>query len=311
MANLADVQYAQTGEPLKQSALRNGKDISGLVTYKQGKDGKPVYPQGKEWYIFKLVDNSKKGGIYIPNIDDVVNPATITAENPRGVVERYRLLSGVNSIWIKDQKDITEKYVGQNMRSIEFPRGVKIRRVAAHDIQLLEAMRVSNSNIGNPLKVKASRFEYFEYDAAMAEKEAFDREELELEAALDAKKAPLEEMKKHASFLGIRMVNDMGDPKGEDGIRREYVIYAKRNPEYFQKTKGTTQVEISWLVKKAIAESLIEIGREPGKAYWSNGGGMIGVYPQGVNPQDYLTELAMTNNTDGISFKEQLKKIVT
>ena len=67
-------------------------------------------------------------------------------------------------------------------------------------------------------------------------------------------------MKKHAAFLGIRLINDLGEPKTEDGIRREYARYAKANPSYFKETVKSEQIEISWLVRKAIADSLIEIG---------------------------------------------------
>ena len=145
----------------------------------------------------------------------------------------------------------------------------------------------------------------------MAEKEAFEKESFEIEMILAAKEAKFEEMKKHAAFLGIRMVTELGEPKTEDGIRREYVIAAKRNPLYFKQTLGSPEIEVSWLVKKAIGESLIDIGREPGKVFWTNGGGFVGVYPLTESPERYLTNLALTNSEDGKRFKEQLQKIST
>lgn len=304
MANLSDVNYSLNGEAI--SGHKKEDKITGLVKYTGGK-----YPKDKDWYLFKLVDNNKQGGVYIPNIDDVVNPETITKDNPRGKVERMRLLSGVSSVWIKDQKDLTKEYVQQNGRSVAFPRGHKILRIAAHDETMLQYCRLSNSNIGNPNRVATSRFEFFEYDFAAAEQEAFERESFELEMALLAKQEKVEAMKKHASFLGVRLINEIGEPKSNDGIRREYVMYAKRNPVYFKQTMNTPQIEVSWLVRKAISDSLIEIGREPGKIFWANGGGMICVIPQASNPQEYLTELAMTNSDDGTKFKEQLKQVAT
>lgn len=304
MASLLDVQFSQQGEASNAKRQSGNIDkLTGVVKYKKDEKGKVIYPKGKEWYLFKLVDNNKKGGVYIPNIDDVKNPDT-------GVVERARLIAGVGSIWVKDQKDLTPEYIRQNGRSIEFPRGHKILRISANDPSMLQYARVCNSNVGNPDRVKSSRFEFFEYDFAAAEEEAYKREEFELEQALEAKAAKVPEMKKHAAFLGIRLINDIGEPKSDDGIRREYVMYAKRNPQYFKDTKGTPQLEISWMVRKAIADSLIEIGREPGKVYWANGGGMICVYPQTENPQNYLTQLAMTNNEEGLKFKEQLQNVI-
>lgn len=302
MASLKDVQYSLNGEPLSKQKL--GKDLSGLVTYKVDEKGKVIYPETKEWHIFKLVNSNKKGGVRLSSIDDVKNPAT-------GRVERIRLLSGVDTIWVKEQKDLPKDYEKTNWVELRFFRNQKMMRVAGHNTTFLEFLRLCNDNVGNPNRVRGSRQEFYEYDSAVAEYEAFERENFELEMAILAKQADAKEMRKHAAFLGIRLINDLGEPKTDDGIRREYVITAKRNPEYFQKTLKTPELEISWLVRKAISETLIETGREPGKIFWANNGGMICVIPQNQNPQDYLTELAMTNSDDGKRFKEQLKQVVT
>jgi len=302
MASIKDVSYSMNGEPLIKSKL--GKNLSGLVTYKKDEKGNIIYPTGKEWYIFKLVDNSKKGGVRLSNVDDVMNPKT-------GKVERIRLLSGVDSIWVKDQKDLPKDYEKQNWVELRFFRGQKMMRIASTNHTALDFVRLSNSNVGNPLRVRGSRHEYYEYDSAVAETEQFERENFELEMAILAKQAEVEPMKKHAAFLGIRMINDTGEPKSTDGIRREYVMAAKRNPDYFKQTLNTAQIEISWLVRKALSETLIDTGREAGKLFWSNGGGMIGVYPQTENPQTYLTNLAMMNTEEGKLFKEQLQKVAT
>jgi hypothetical protein len=298
MATLKDLQYSQQGEVEKR--ISGMKDVSGLVKY----DPK-VKTEEKEWYIFKLVESNRKGGCYIPNVDDVYNPTT-------NKIERVRLLSGVDSIWQKDQKDLTPEYIRKNMRNIEFPRGHKMRRVSGKDSTMLEYMRICNFNVGNVNRIAGNgRFEFFEYDSAAAETEAFEKENFELEVAILAKQEKPEVMRKHAAFLGIRLINDIGERKTDDGIRREYVMYAKRNPHYFKQTMNSKQIEVSWLVKKGIADSLIEIGREPGKIFWAKGGGQICVIPQNQNPQDYLTELAMTNSEDGKLFIEQLKQVVT
>ena len=182
MATLQDVNYSLHGEKQVQLAVQADSKFAGLVKYKLNeKTGKPIYPEGKDWYLFKLVESNKQGGVYIPNIDDVVNPDTITDTNKKGTVERARLLAGVGSIWVKDQKDLTPEYIRQNGRSIVFPRGHKILRVAAHDKTMLQMCRMTNSNIGNPFRVSTSRFEMFEYDSSIAELESFKREEFELE----------------------------------------------------------------------------------------------------------------------------------
>jgi hypothetical protein len=102
-----------------------------------------------------------------------------------------------------------------------------------------------------------------------------------------------------------------GEPKTEDGIRMDYVIYAKRNPEYFQQTLKSPSIEVAWLVKKAIGAGIIDTGREPQKVFWAKDGGYIGVYPQGQTAEKFLVDLAQMNTEDGLNFKEQLKKIAT
>lgn len=92
------------------------------------------------------------------------------------------------------------------------------------------------------------------------------------------------------------------------GIRRDYVIYAKRNPDFFSRTKGSKEVEINFLVRKAISEAKIEINREPGKIYWAQGGGLICHCPTNIPPDKYLTDLALTPSEDGQRFKEQLQQ---
>lgn len=305
MATLSTVNYSLNGEPLIKRKL--GKDLAGLVTYPKDKEGNIIYPTGKPFYIFKLVDSNKKGGVRMSSTDDVKNPKT-------GGTERIRLLSGVDSIWVREQKDLPKDYEKTNWVELRFFRNQKMMRIPADNKSALEFVRLCNSNVGNPNRIqgKGGRNEFFEYDSAIAETEAFERETLEIEMAMLAKNAKSDEMRKHASFLGVSMTNaQTGEPKTDDGVRREYVIYAKRNPEYFQQTLKSPSIEIAWLVKKAIGDGLIDIGREPQKVFWAKDGGYIGVYPQGQQPQNFLVDLAQMNTEDGIRFKELLKQVVT
>lgn len=293
------------GEPLIKQKL--GRDLSGLVTYPKDAKGNIVYPTGKPYYIFKLVDSNKKGGVRLSSTDDVTNPKT-------GRTERIRLLRGVDTIWVREQKDLPKDYEQSNWVELRFFRNQKMMRIPSDQTTALEFVRMCNSNIGNPNRIKGQgiRQEFFEYDAAVADKEAFERDSFEIEMAILAKNAPEEEMRKHAAFLGISMVNSAtGEAKSPDGVRKEYVIYAKRSPEYFQQTIKSPSIEIAWLVKKAIGDGLIDISREPQKVFWAKDGGYIGVYPQGQQPQNFLVDLAQMNTEDGIRFKELLKQVAT
>jgi hypothetical protein len=294
MAKLSDVQYSLRGEQKNTEALSLGEQE--LVTeLRQQSDG------GIRYHIFKLINRTRRGGVHVPGIDDVINPAT-------GKMERVRLLSGVDTIWVKEQKDITPEYVRNNLRSLSFVRGTKILRIPEWDTTALEFARITRHNVGSASNKTGSQFEFYEYDPAREQEELFKREALELEMAILAKEMPSDKMRKHAAFLGIRLIDDLGMPKTDDGLRREYMVYAKRNPDYFQRTKDSKEIDIMWLIKRAILDSKIEIGREPGKIYWSNGGGLIGVMSKQDTPEKYLLNLALTNSQDGESFRDQLQK---
>jgi hypothetical protein len=293
MAKLSDVQFSLSGEQKNTEALSLGEQE--IVTELRQE-------RGVRYHIFKLLANTRKGGVHVPGIDDVINPAT-------GKMERIRLLSGVDTIWVKEQKDITPEYVRNNMRSLSFVRGTKILRIPEWDTTALEFARITRHNVGSSSNKTGSHFEFYEYDPAREQEEMFRRESMELEMAILAKEMPAEKMRKHAAFLGIRLIDDLGLPKTDDGLRREYMVYAKRNPEYFQKTKDSKEIDIMWMIKRGILDSKIEIGREPGKIYWSNGGGLIGVMSKQDTPEKYLLNLALTNTQEGEAFRDQLKKI--
>lgn len=294
MAKLSDVNFSMHGEQ-QNGDLSVGEQM--IIT-----ELRETNQTGTKYHIFKLVSNTRKGGVHVPGIDDVVNPKT-------NKMERIRLLAGVDTIWVKEQKDITADYVKMNQRNLSFVRGTKILRIPDYDHTALEFARLTRHNVGSPSNKTGSHFEFYEYNPAKEQEELLRKENLEIEMAILAKEMKADKMRKHAAFLGIRLIDDLGLPKTDDGLRREYMVYAKRNPEYFQRTVDSKEIEISWLVKRAILDSKIEIGREPGKIYWANGGGMICVVPKTENPERYLVNLALTNTEEGRNFKEQLQKI--
>lgn len=300
MGTLKDYKFAMTGEATteNQKAIQTAENE---IIDEIRKTGKGITTSG-EWIKFKLVNSNRKGGVHLPYIDDVINPET-------GNVERMRLLSGVSTVWMKEQKEITPEYARNNSRTIAFPRGQKVINISKNDKAALTFMRLTNSNIGSPSKTQGSRFEFYEFDADQMEKSAFEKESFALDMAIEAKQAEVGYMKKHAHFLGISLMNEFGDKKADDGVRREYVMYAKKNPDYFKQTMKTKEVEISYMVRSAISDSKIEIGREPGRAFWAKNGGAICAYPIGSDPSKHLIDLALTNSPEGKEFLDQLQHL--
>lgn len=296
MAKLKDVQFAQQGEKTDPEISFQQEEISRFAVQDAPKQ------QGTKYHIFKLVDTKKKGGTYIPNIDDVINPET-------GREERMRLLVGVDSIWIKDQKNLDADYIRQNAKSLSFPRGAKILRIPDWDKTSLEFARLCRHNIGSPNRKTGSKFEFFEYDPAKQAAEALERESLEIDMAIIARQLDETSLRKYVSFLNIRLHDDIGELKTIDSLRKELMLYAKRNPKQFQDlvNNKSKEVEINYLIRKAIIQAKIDIASKPGRAFWSNGGGLIGVIPTSRQPLEYLTELALTNSEEGRQFQQQVK----
>lgn len=300
MARLEDVNFSLQGESKESPSAVHQKEIVSHAVEKLSTNTETKY------IIFKLVDTKKKGGTYIPNIDDVINPAT-------NKVERIRLLAGVDSIWIKDQKDITQDYVRQNSRSLEFPARAKCLRIPDWDKTALEFARLCRHNIGSPNRKSGSKFEFFEYDPAKQAKEALERETLELEMAIVARDLDESTMKKYVSFLKIPVYDELGELKTAELLRKELMLWAKRNPVQFQQVVNnkSKEVEIAYLVKKAVLSAKIDIGSQPGRAHWGNGGGLIGIIPSNRQAVEYLTELALTNTEEGRTFQSQLKEYIS
>jgi len=297
MARLKDVNFSLQGETQQSESSLFHEEIARIAVL----DNPPTTET--KFHIFKLVDTNKKGGTYIPNIDDVINPET-------GKEERIRLLSGVESIWVKDQKGLDQDYIRQNAKSLAFPRGAKCLRIPDWDKTALEFARICRHNIGNPNRKSGSKFEFFEYDPAKQAREAFERESLEIDMAIIARELDEVTLKKYISFLKIIMHDELGEPKAIDSLRKELMMYAKRNPFLFRDliNNKSTEVEISYMIKKAIISAKIDIGSQPGRAFWANGGGLIGLIPSNRQALDYLTELALTNTEDGRTFQKQLKE---
>lgn len=292
---LSDVKFSQEGEP--KEVVESSLNIPVFV------DDTPKPKQ--EFVIFKLANLKRKGRVYVDGIDDaVMNPKT----NKR---ERIWLLNSADSIWQSDLIELIKDkdFMRRNRRSLLFEYGVC--RIAMWDDRALEFARACRHNIGSKDRRTGSRYEFYEYDPIKQQQAALEKEYFEIEMVMKAKDMPVDKMKKLASFFGISFNDDLGQFKGDDGIRRELIIRAKRDPKNFERYIDSREVDIAFLVKKAILDAKIDLGGQAGNAIWAGGKGFIGKIPAGRRPLEYLTELAMTNSSDGISFKEQLEKIIT
>ncbi len=298
MSKLKDVEMSFQDED------KNGLDLANeMVAEAQSKSVMST----EKYFIYKLVDTKRKGRVYIDGIDDVINPTTITKDNKNGKMERIWLISGANSIWSSDLTELLKDkdYIRNNRKSLQFEGGVL--RVPSWDTLTLDFIKHCRHLIDNPHRRSGSKMEFFEYNPAKQQEEALAKELLEMDMAIEASKMPIAKAKKLASFFGIVFYDELGEPKGDDGIRRELMLFAKRDPKKFKANLDSKEVEIAFMVKRAIIDSKIDLGN--GNISWANGG-MIAKLPASRKAQEYLIDLAMTNSNEGKAFLEQLQRVV-
>lgn len=296
--SIKDVEYAMNGE--QTPALQVSDYVPEPIL--------PAYTQPEEvgFIVFKMA-TARNGGVYIPGVDYVIDPRTVTPENPNGNgPEMIRLLEGVTTIWAKEQKDVTIDYVKKHTRTISFPKGSRFITVPAWDKTQIEFMRMARHNIRNPHRKTGSRVEYFEYDPNEVAKEQLKKEMLEIEMITKASQQKIEPMLKHAAFLGIALLDELGRKKPEDRLRTDYILAAKRDPKNFQKSLDSKEVDIQYKIRAAIIDGKIDISKGDGKAYYGNGGGLICAIPSNELPLQFLTNLALTPTKEGKDFLGQL-----
>ena len=260
--------------------------------------------------ILKLV-HPTEGKVYMEcYAENVMNPNTKK-------LDTIRLLKGVYSIWLSDQTTVTENYAKRNRKKLVFDSFVdgnghtqSTCTVPASDTTTIDAIRHLPSNMGNDVTERGHiSFLFYEYNPAKQAEDSMKQEMLMVEAMQKAFAVEPTVMKKHAWYLGVNPVDEMGQVKDDDFLRKDYALRAKQNPKLFLDTLDSPLVTISYLVKKAINDAKIDLGREVNTACWANGG-FICKLPSNKKAADFLIEFAMLPTEEGKLFKEHLEKTV-
>lgn len=291
MARLKDVHYSQQGETIQE--LRNKEEA--VIAVQQAPQ-----QQGTTYRVYKLTDTSKKGKYHMEGIDDVWNPE-------KKKMERIRLLRGYPSISLEDQKGLDENFIKANRRSLIFDQ--RILRIPEYDTAAIEFLERSNANVDNTNKKGTRRLTFFEWNPQRQAEVERKKRLARVEAIKYATMASTEEMRKHANYLGILFVDDLGFPKSDDALRNDYELYAESQPTKFMQSAGSKEVDVAFVVKKALLDSKIDLLSKKGSAYWANSGGFICKIPTNSKPLDYLVEYAMLPNDESKQFLSQLQKL--
>lgn len=300
MATLKQVQESQSSTEtptLNELVGSNSGSFSSVIETDN-------IPQ-RQYVVFRLV-RKKQRRLWLDGIcDNCYNPKTKETE-------RAYLIRGTKSIWQSDLTDLIKdmdkpnSYISKNRIGLLFEDG--ICRIPITEKNQLEFARVNTNNVGKN-RNGAEKYSFYEYDAQSEQALRLEKQMHRIKMITKANEMPEDKVKKVAVFMGISLVDELGYPKTPDGIRSELMIKADLQPEAFERLVDSKEVEVSWMVRKAILDAKIDLTAQQGTALWAGGKGFIGKVPSNRKAYEYLTELAMTNSDEGRQFLEQLKTI--
>ena len=261
--------------------------------------------------VFKLV-NKSRGHVYLPLYAENVKRGEDKDGKP--VLDTLRVLEGVYTIWESEQKDIKmdAKTLSKRRKSLKFEWSGRdnVALVKADNKIMLEALRVIPHNTEVPGHHKGSRFAFFEVNTQKQAEMDAEKRKLQRKAVRIAEEMEFEPLKKHAVYLKIPVLDEYSYPKIEKALRNEYEDYAHLNPEKFLASAGSPEVEIAYLISKAISDAKIDTSTNKGSAYWASGGFICRI-PTNSKPLDYLIEFAMLKGEDSKEFRDRLQIIAT
>jgi hypothetical protein len=152
----------------------------------------------------------------------------------------------------------------------------------------------------HPDNVKNGGAAFFEYDPDAAAREELDKEMAGFKAVAIAIELPIEDLEAIARVLFPTNVDTM--TSGE--LKRDVVMYAKRNPTRFNEVANNSNIKMRNLATKAINLGIIKIADDNSTVKWAINGKEIVKLPFSQEP---VETLAVWMKTDaGIVFMESL-----
>lgn len=256
--------------------------------------------------IFILSNDKRQGTVLLDVEEDVIDPAT-------GKPRRMRLLRGAPSIWFDEQPPSVypKEYVAKNVLSLQFEKGICI--IPVNEPLKIQAAELTNRNVATKKKngamAKPKDIYFYEWNPAELNKQAIADENDVIKAMQMAMTVPMNELKPHAAYLNIPQNDEQGVPYDDNALRTAYIRVAKNNAKKFLDSVHSPTVKIKYMVYKAVHGGIIDLGKQVGAAYWTDGG-FISTLPEGKDAIEYLTEFAMIHGNANTEFVNQLRELV-
>lgn len=290
-------------ETPKQEQIAETPKSNGNVSDSNGNYFLPVTQV--ENRIFLLSNDKRQGTVSLDVEEDVIDPKT-------NEVRRMRLLRGAHTIWFDEQPPsvFPPAYVNKNVLTLDFNKGQCV--IPINEPMKIKAAELTMRNVANKKKygarAKAKDIYFYEWNPIEQNQLAIEEENDVIKAMQLAMTTPLSEMVAHANYLNIQFADEQGVPLNEEALRAAYIRKAKNEAKKFLNSIHSPTVKIAHMVKKAIDGGKIDLGKQPGAAYWVDGG-FISALPEGRDAVEYLIEFAMTHGEANIAFANQLREL--
>ena len=300
-AKMSDVQNEAAGNVAhaKESVIPNYFPKSDAEI---GSGKKKLAPPTRDSRIFRLNSDKRKGNVYITGTEDVYDPETKK-------IRRARLLRGAESMWQDQQTNFAKEHVAKNQLSIEFVNGVSV--IPIREKLKLRFLELSARNINNPHKeeMPAKDIYYYEWDPIAQSKAGLHEQDLIIKALQLAKDTSVDDMVAHAQYLNVDFHDVMGVPLDEESLRLAYSRMAMAYPKKFIDSLNSPVVKRAHLIRRAIHDGKIDLGKQPNMAYWVDGG-FITAVPEDRDSVEFLIEYSMLPGDKNVAFAKQLNDLM-
>jgi hypothetical protein len=250
-------------------------------------------------YVFRLIKENTDPTIQnvrfpksysIPCIDEIYDE-----DSQENRVIRYA--SGEQKIFLDEQfnQDMSKR------AQITFFDGYLI--VDRRQKQLLQFLRMSNSNESNPNRMPGKKVIYREERPGVKATENMKYDKLMMEAKQTAYTLDLDEMIGYARVLGFDVNRDPAE------IRYALSVFAEDNPESFLEGIESPSTKRKFYIYQALDNGIITADKKSGAVKWSDSKQTIVQAPVGQDPLDYLVEF--TFDVKGETVYERIRTLLT
>jgi hypothetical protein len=217
----------------------------------------------------------------------------------------WRFINTENSIWIDEQRELTGSEEATILslpeNQLEFEHGKLF--VRAIEKSKVNALLIQDMYEDKKVKLRNTPpvYRLLNPEAILKATQAILDQAWEAESL--ARKSSEEEMYEFCHVLGINL------EQSDDAIRKDFIVKAKSNPEYFLKHFVNPKNRYTFAFAQALKDNVLSVNKDSGKLIWAESGSdILSVNPLG-NVSDQLASMAVAKDDKVLSLFAQISKM--